>query len=150
MLDSAIPGVSSLVIHISDPGPWGLHNQPDNNSNDLTQIINILLHSAAVITAHSPLLNNIYYGRTLSRKHRDGRCKVLKGRQAVSSVLPVNRNFLSSVLPGLPWTVCKQLDQLLWATQAERNKTNTAGNNKRLSLFQYFLCPFLLKSLRHT
>ena len=54
MLDSAIPGVSSLVIHISDPGPWGLHNQPDNNSNDLTQIINILLHNAAVNTAHWP------------------------------------------------------------------------------------------------
>ena len=54
MLDSAIPGVSSLVIHISDPSPRGLHHQPDNNSNDLTQIINILLHSAAVNTAHWP------------------------------------------------------------------------------------------------
>ena len=75
----------------------------------------------------------------------------MKGRQAVSSVLPVNRNFLSSVLPGLPWTVWKQLDQLLWATQAEQNKTNTAGNNKQMSLFQSFTPPIsiLLGSVLH-
>ena len=39
--------------------------------------------------------------------------------------LHLNRNFLSSVLPGLPLTVCKQLDQQLWANQADRNKINT-------------------------
>ena len=73
---------------------------------------------------------------------KEGMCNVLKQRLAAISVSPVNRNFRSSVLPGLPWTVCKQLHQLLWATQAERNKTNTAGNNKRLSLFQYITHPF--------
>ena len=45
-LDWTIPGVSSLVIHISDHGPWGLQHQPNNDSDNLTQIINIL-------TAHS-------------------------------------------------------------------------------------------------
>ena len=37
--------------------------------------------------------------------------------------------------PKLPCTVCKQLHQLLWATQADRNKINKASNNKRISLF---------------
>ena len=58
--------------------------------------------------------------------------------------MPVNINFLSSVLPGLPWTVCKQLDQLLWATQAERNKINTASNNKRISSFHFSSCPIYI------
>ena len=59
-------------------------------------------------------------------------------------VLPVFRNFLSSVLPRQPWTVCKQLYQLLWATQAERNKINTASNNKRISSFHFSSCPIYI------
>ena len=55
LLHSALPGVCSLVIHISDHGPWGLHHQPDNNSYDLTQIINIFSYTAQHTSQHSSL-----------------------------------------------------------------------------------------------
>ena len=73
--------------------------------------------------------------------------KGIEGRLAVIYVLPGNRNFRSAVLPRLHWTVWKQLDQQLWATQAESKKINTASNNKRISSFQYFPSPYLLNSL---
>ena len=60
------------------------------------------------------------------------------------NVLLVFRNFRSTVQPRLPWTVCKQLDQQLWATQADRNKINTASNNKQISLFYSSAGPFYI------
>ena len=45
-------------------------------------------------------------------------CRVL---QEVSSVSPVQFR-QSSFLPRLPWTVCKQLEQLPWATQAKQKQ----------------------------
>ena len=61
--------------------------------------------------------------------------KGIEGRLAVIYVLPGNRNFRSAVLPRLHWTVWKQLDQQLWATQADRNKIKTTSNNKKILLF---------------
>ena len=84
------------------------------------------------------------YSRVTLRSAPD---KGIEGRLAVIYVLPGNRNFRSAVLPRLHWTVWKQLDQQLWATQAESNKINTASNNKRISSFQYFPSPYLLNSL---
>ena len=96
---------------------------------------------------HCTTLLHLTQGRARPETLQVGTEKGIEGRQAVIYVLPGNSNFWSSVLPRLPCAVCKQNDQQLRAMKGERNKINTASNNKRISSFQYFLCPYLLKSL---